>query len=103
MFGVFTDSFRGFIEVRVVLSQYFPLIFRFILAIFCEYYVIFVSFFILYHGNSAFFMNFRGVRKVRARTVPAFFIDFVGLLAIFCEFFHFILWNISFLLVLEIP
>jgi hypothetical protein len=62
-FSVFVDGFRGSIEVRVVLSQYFSLIFRFKSAIFVSTYVIFVSFSILFHGNSAFFMNFRGEGK----------------------------------------
>ncbi len=107
IFGVFINSFRGLNEVRVVLSQHFPLIFRFILAISVSIYVIFVSFSILFHGNSAFFMNLREVRKLRARTVPAFFLDFqvyrdyfceylhhfCEYLRYLCEFFHFISWK----------
>ncbi len=54
--SVFIDGFSGLIEEQVVLSQYFPLIFRFILDIF-------VSFSVLFHGNSAFFMDFRGYEK----------------------------------------
>jgi hypothetical protein len=49
--NVFIDGFRGLNKVLVVLSQYFPLVFRFILAIF-------VSFFILFRGNSAFLHEF---------------------------------------------
>jgi hypothetical protein len=51
IFSVFVDSIRGLNEVRVVLSQYFPLIFRFILAIFVSIYVIFCEFFVLFHEN----------------------------------------------------
>jgi hypothetical protein len=41
-FSVFVDSFIGSIEVRVVLSQYFPLIFRFILVYIGLYWFILV-------------------------------------------------------------